>query len=125
MRHLGRILCQSIKKYVKDLCFLRLPRSNALQFAEICFGGRFNVNSVKSQYSRSLQTYNLIVAFEKFTGNGGGDVDVDADDAKKAIKVLGERISGARRAGHAVGKLTATIVNEWYEKGFYKIFNER
>lgn len=96
-----------------------------LQFSESHLNGHFNVNAVKSQYSRSLQTYNLIVAFEKFTGNGGGDPDVDPDDEKKSLELLGDRISGARRAGHAVGKLTAITVNNWYEKGFYKLFNDR
>ena len=76
----------------------------------------------------ATKTYDMIVAFEKFTG-GGGDGDVnssdDGEDDEKAIAGFATRLSGAHTAGHAVGRLTAKVNNQWYKLGWYDLFNDR
>ena len=89
---------------------------------------------IQSQYNRLFKTYQLIVAFEAFTGNSSGDGDVvsglDSDggesDAKKSI-ILGFKahLAGAKATCHAVVRLTAKVINEWYDHGWYELFYDR
>ena len=71
---------------------------------------------------------------EAFTGNGSGDGGVvsglDSDrgesDAEKSI-ILGFKthLAGAKAAGHAVVRLTAKVINEWYDHSWYELFHDR
>jgi hypothetical protein len=90
--------------------------------------GRFTTSSVKSQFERSLKTFNWIVAFEAFTG-GGGDGDLYADDSEneedKTQKEYEFRLKGARSKGLDVGGLTIRMITEWYDHGWYDLFYSR
>lgn len=88
------------------------------------------MNAVKGQITRAIKTYDMIVAFEKFTGGGGdgdldGDGDEDVDDKERALIGLTTRLDGARAAGFAVGSLTVKVIDQWYKEGWYNLFNER
>lgn len=61
-----------------------------------------------------------MVAFEGFTGNGGGDPDSDDPTA-----ILRSRLDGARKAGLVVGKLTPQHITAWRDKGWWDLFNDR
>lgn len=101
------------------------------------FPGRFSAESLKGQFERALKTFNWLIAFESFTG-GGGDVDLcdDSDDSdsstnlkpKKAKSKKDEyeiRLKGARSQGLDVGSLTAKAIGDWYNQGWYDLFNAR
>lgn len=59
------------------------------------------------------------------TGNGGGDGDEDGAGDIEDDKRLEDRIKKAVSAGKQCAKLTAKILNEWREKGWYDLFNNR
>jgi hypothetical protein len=91
------------------------------------------MEAIKGQYFCSFKTYELIVVFESFTGNGGGDGDVDgseddsadSDHEKKTIFGLKARLVGAKKAGHDVTGLSAKAINEWYTNDWYNLFSGR
>jgi hypothetical protein len=98
------------------------------------FKGKYTLNATRSQYNRSFKTYQLIIAFEAFTGNGGGDGDVvsgldsdgrESDAEKRTILGFKTRLAGAKAAGHAVVRLTAKTISEWYDHGWYQLFHDR
>jgi hypothetical protein len=82
---------------------------------------------VKGQYTRSRTIYNNIVAFEKFTGNGGGDGDDDGseDDEDDKKERYGLRLEGARKKGINTGTISANVIHQWYSKGWYDLSNSR
>lgn len=100
------------------------------------FPGRFSAQSVKGQFERALKMFNWLIAFESFTG-GGGDADLCNDDSdnsdsstnsklKKAKSKKDEyeiRLKGARSRGLDVGSLTAKAIGDWYDQGWYDLFN--
>jgi hypothetical protein len=95
------------------------------------FPDRFSTESVKGQFERSLKTFNWLLAFESFTG-GGGDPDLsgggDSDDSdytrdKKAEYQI--RLNGARSKGLDIGGLTPKAIIDWYDNGWYDLFNYR
>ena len=97
-----------------------------MKAAEQPFKHKYMLNATRSQYNRSIKTYQLIVAFEVFTGNGGGDGDVvsgldsdgsESDAEKRTILGFKTRLAGAKAAGHAVVGLTAKTISEWYDYG--------
>lgn len=111
------------------------------------FPSRFSTQSVKSQFERALKTFNWLITFEAFTG-GGGDADLrddDLDDSnsstnsdsstdskpKKLKKPKSKkdeyaiRLKGARSQGLDVGQLTTKAIADWYDKGWYDLFNAR
>jgi hypothetical protein len=61
-----------------------------------------------------------MVAFEGFTGNGGGDPDSD-----DPMAVLKQRLDGAHRAGISVGKLKPDLISKWQTNGWWDMFNDR
>jgi hypothetical protein len=77
-------------------------------------------------YDRSLQLYKAICAFELFTGGGDADSDgeIDADDEDERLHHYTKRLEGARSTGKAVGKLTMSDIDKWYNKGWYTLFND-
>ncbi|KAJ7152199.1 hypothetical protein C8R43DRAFT_886355, partial [Mycena crocata] len=84
------------------------------------FNGKRSADSIKGQWQRSLKTFEWIVAFESFTGNGGGDGD--SDDVTAVLK---GKLTGARAAGIAVGSLTPATIKEWDDNGWRDLFEER
>lgn len=56
----------------------------------------------------------------------GSDLDGDESDVEKRT-ILGfkTRLAGAKAAGHAVAGLTAKVINEWYDYGWYDLFHAR
>jgi hypothetical protein len=93
------------------------------------FPGRFSTESVKSQFERSLKTFNWLLAFESFTGGGGdadlcGDLD-DSDYTKGRKNGYEIRLKGARSKGLDVGGLTPKAITDWYDNGWYDLFNNR
>lgn len=85
--------------------------------------GARNASSIKGKYERLKKTYDSILAFEKFTGNGGGDGDLPLDlDDKDRVK---DRIQAAARAGKNCENLSAKTLKEWHDKGWYALFNGR
>lgn len=87
------------------------------QAANSLFEQKYNTSAVKGQYERSLKVYKFIVAFEDFTG-GAGDGDEDAQDLKSQIEA-------SRLGGCDVGNLSPAVLELWYKKGWYKLFNDR
>ncbi|KIM78054.1 hypothetical protein PILCRDRAFT_90815 [Piloderma croceum F 1598] len=85
--------------------------------------------TVKGQITRAIKAYDMIIAFEKFTGGGGGgdgDLNSDGDDSdNNVIAGFESHLKGACSAGHAVGGLTAKVINQWYKLGWYDLFNDR
>ncbi|KAK7014526.1 hypothetical protein R3P38DRAFT_2787380 [Favolaschia claudopus] len=64
------------------------------------FAGKRTAKSVGSMWQRALEIFGYILAFESFTGNGGGDPDSDDPTA-----ILKKKLNGGRRAGLAIGTL--------------------
>jgi len=70
--------------------------------AKQLFSNKVTVNAVKGQITRAIKTYDMIVAFEKFTGGGGdgdldGDGDEDVDDKERALIGLTTRLDDIRK----------------------------
>ncbi|TBU42919.1 hypothetical protein BD309DRAFT_961921 [Dichomitus squalens] len=80
------------------------------------YSGRHSENAIRSQWDRSLKTYQYIKAFENFTG-GGGDGDL--------LLVTNEDINAARSSGEPVGGLTAKMYQEWESNSWVELFNAR
>ncbi|KAG1719094.1 uncharacterized protein EDB91DRAFT_1089524 [Suillus paluster] len=94
--------------------------------------GKDTWKSMKSQFTRSMATYSLIVVFEGYTGNGGSDSDDPPNDNGNFFTNLGKKqpskhltidtnllenqITNAKAAGHNVGGLSAKVINDWYGK---------
>ncbi|KAJ6615322.1 hypothetical protein B0H10DRAFT_1950022 [Mycena sp. CBHHK59/15] len=74
---------------------------------------------IKSLYTRSMDTFTWMVAFEAFTGNGGGDPDSDDPTA-----ILRSRLEGAHKVGLAIGSLRPDIINTWHDNGWWDLFND-
>ncbi|KAJ7154411.1 hypothetical protein C8R43DRAFT_1126491 [Mycena crocata] len=87
--------------------------------SEILFSGRRSPKSVGSLWARSIEIFGWIIAFESFTGNGGGDPDSDDPSAVLA------RLDGARRAGIVVGQLKPALIATWEKNGWRDLFNDR
>ena len=99
---------------------------------EQLFKGKYTLNATRSQYNQSFKTYQLIVAFEVFTGNGDGDIvsslDSDggeSDTKKRAILGFKTHLTGVKAARHAVVGLSAKTISEWYDCGRYQLFHDR
>ncbi|EJF59914.1 hypothetical protein DICSQDRAFT_138125 [Dichomitus squalens LYAD-421 SS1] len=80
------------------------------------YSGRHSESAIRSQWDRSLKTYQFINAFENFTG-GGGDGDLSP--------VTSWDINAARSAGEPVGGLTAKMYQEWESNSWVELFNAR
>jgi len=125
-------IVSSVKYVSSPKIFIYL--ANNSKAADQLFRGKYTLNAVRSQYNRSFKIYQLIVAFEAFTGNGGGDGDLvsgsdsdggESDTEKRTILALKTRLAGAKAAGHPVLGLTAKVINEWYNFGWYDLFQSR
>ncbi|KAJ7201483.1 hypothetical protein C8J57DRAFT_1625522 [Mycena rebaudengoi] len=88
--------------------------------SEIAFKGKRSAKSIRGLWTRSLEIFTWMVAFEGFTGNGGGDPDSD-----DPMAVLKQRLDGARRAGISVGKLKPDLISKWQTNGWWDMFNDR
>ncbi|KAJ7756711.1 hypothetical protein B0H16DRAFT_1721767 [Mycena metata] len=84
---------------------------------EVLFPGKRTKKSIQNIWSRSLETYGWIRAFEGFTGNGGGDPDSDNPTA-----VLAYRLKGARTASVAIGNLKPETITVWEAQGWLELF---
>jgi hypothetical protein len=91
-----------------------------MQASEKLFNNVRSPKSVGSLWQRSLETFGYIVAFESFTGNGGGDPDSDDPTA-----ILRHKLDGARRVGVAVGNLRPDIIETWEKNGWRDLFGAR
>lgn len=89
------------------------------------FGKRHSESAVKGQLTRAKKTYTEIVAFEDFTGNGGGDGDLEEVEDPDHNTSLEKRLARARDAGRPVGKLSIKIIRQWYANGWYELYNNR
>ncbi|KAJ7237815.1 hypothetical protein C8J57DRAFT_1529065 [Mycena rebaudengoi] len=96
------------------------PAHVYIRASEILFAGKRSADSIKSLYTRSLNTFTWIIAFEGFTGNGGGDPDSDDPTA-----ILSSRLSAARTAGLVVGSLKPATIQQWEDNGWRDLFNDR
>ena len=88
---------------------------------EQLFKGKYTLNATRNQYNQLFKTYQLIVAFEVFTGNGGGygvvvsGLDSDggeSDTKKRAILGFKTYLTGVKAVGHAVVGLSAKTISE-------------
>ncbi|KAJ6448160.1 hypothetical protein C8R45DRAFT_1115480 [Mycena sanguinolenta] len=77
------------------------------------FDGTRSADSVKSLYTRSLELYTWMRAFNDFTGNGGGDPDSDDPEA-----VLSNKLVTARGSGLQLGYLKPATILEWEKNGW-------
>ncbi|KAK6993040.1 hypothetical protein R3P38DRAFT_2801014 [Favolaschia claudopus] len=84
------------------------------------FSGKRSDKSVGGMWQRALATFGYIVALESFTGNGGGDPDLDDPAA-----ILGKKLDAARNAGLVVGTLKPSVVELWEKKGWRDLFTQR
>ena len=88
-----------------------------MKAAEQLFKGKYTLNVTRSQYNQSFKTYQLIVTFEVFTGNGdivsGLVSDGGESDTKKRV-ILGFKthLAGAKAARHTVVGLSAKTISE-------------
>ncbi|KAJ7291829.1 hypothetical protein C8J57DRAFT_1458523 [Mycena rebaudengoi] len=89
--------------------------------SEILFKGSRSPASIKSLWTRSLDTYMWMHAFESFTRNGGGDGDC-VDDPQAILKT---KMSAARKAGVVLGSLKPATITEWENNGWYDLFDDR
>lgn len=103
----------------------------AFQAATALFGGTRTESAVKGQYERARQMYSWIKEYNRFTGNGGGDGDEvassnddDGDDGEVLrISMSSRKIVAARKAGKSLGSLTAKVVIEWEDQGWFDLFD--
>ncbi|KAJ7126592.1 hypothetical protein C8R43DRAFT_1134917 [Mycena crocata] len=87
--------------------------------SELVFKGSRSAPSIKSMYTRSIDTFTWMLAFDSFTGNGGGDPDSDDPTA------IQKRLTAARKAGLNLGSLKPATITEWDDNGWYDLFNDR
>ncbi|KAJ6560576.1 hypothetical protein DFH09DRAFT_1483219 [Mycena vulgaris] len=80
--------------------------------SELHFAGKCSLKSIKGLYTRSIETFTWMVAFESFTGNGGGDPDSDDPTA-----ILKGRLLAARKAGLCIGSLKPDTITAWQNNG--------
>jgi hypothetical protein len=112
------------------MCVIYSPEIVANDIKAMGLMKGYTVSAIKSQFTCSFKIYQSIVAFESFTGNGGGDGDINSlDDSnsgtKEELSRLSFRIKGALKAGRDVSKLSALQIKEWYDNGWFKLFNDR
>ncbi|KAJ7742545.1 hypothetical protein B0H16DRAFT_1693734 [Mycena metata] len=104
--------------------FEQLKKNPARVFkraSEILFpAGNRSVKSIQNLWTRSMDTYTWIRAFEGFTGNGGGDPDSEDPTA-----ILAHRLVAARKASLSVGKLKAETIVLWEQQGWLELSNGR
>lgn len=62
-----------------------------------------------------MATYKEIATFNSFTGNGGGDPDIQESNSKACVMKYGKRISKAKQMGKYITKLTGAEVDKWYK----------
>ncbi|KAJ7768620.1 hypothetical protein DFH07DRAFT_807425 [Mycena maculata] len=84
------------------------------------FKGKRTVDAIRGQWQRAVKLYGWMVAFDKFTGNGGGDPDTDDPSA-----VLKGKLAGARTAGLAIGSLTPATILEWEHNDWRDLLDQR
>ncbi|KAF7362661.1 hypothetical protein MVEN_00615400 [Mycena venus] len=96
------------------------PKHVYKRASEELFHNERTMKAVRSLYQRSLATFGYILAFESFTGNGGGDPDSDDPTA-----ILKHKLEGARKAGLPIGTLKAEVIETWEQNGWRDLFNER
>ncbi|KAH7917269.1 hypothetical protein BV22DRAFT_1200324 [Leucogyrophana mollusca] len=73
------------------------------------FSTHRSVKSIETKFQRLRQDYLSIVQFEGWTGNGGGDPDIDN-------KTLDANIKAAGKAGRQVGALSAAKYRLWMDE---------
>ncbi|KAJ7258140.1 hypothetical protein C8J57DRAFT_1516025 [Mycena rebaudengoi] len=88
--------------------------------SELIYEGSRTAESIKSMYTRALETFTWMLAFESFTGNGGGDPDSDNPTA-----ILKSKLAAARRSGLHVGSLKPATITEWEDNGWRDLFSDR
>ncbi|KAJ7123904.1 hypothetical protein C8R46DRAFT_1237967 [Mycena filopes] len=88
--------------------------------SDVVFHGSRSPGSIKSMWERSFNTFVWMRAFEKFTGNGGGDADNDDPEA-----ILRKKLSAAWQAGLSLGSLKPATITEWETNGWFDLFNNR
>ncbi|KAJ6536517.1 hypothetical protein DFH09DRAFT_1091274 [Mycena vulgaris] len=88
--------------------------------SELLFAGKRSLKSIKGLYTRSIEMFTWMVAFEGFTGNGGGDPDSDDPTA-----ILKGRLLAARKAGLCIGSLKPDTITAWQNNGWWDLFNDR
>ncbi|KAJ7202482.1 hypothetical protein C8J57DRAFT_1543236 [Mycena rebaudengoi] len=88
--------------------------------SELIYEGSRTAESIKSMYTRALETFTWMLTFESFTGNGGGDPDSDDPTA-----ILKSRLAAARRSGLHVGSLKPATITEWEDNGWRDLFSDR
>ncbi|KAJ7108080.1 hypothetical protein C8R43DRAFT_1140110 [Mycena crocata] len=86
----------------------------------LVFKGSRSAPSIKSMYTRSIDTFTWMLAFDSFTGNGGSDPDSDDPTA-----IQKKRLTAARKAGLNLGSLKPATITEWDDNGWYDLFNNR
>ncbi|KAJ7743694.1 hypothetical protein DFH07DRAFT_979441 [Mycena maculata] len=87
--------------------------------SELLFDGKCSPKLIKGLWTRSMDTFTWMVAFEGFTGNGGGDPDSDDPTA-----ILKSHLDGARKAGLVVSSLRPDIIKTWNDNGWWDLFND-
>ncbi|KAJ6559721.1 hypothetical protein B0H19DRAFT_1069450 [Mycena capillaripes] len=87
--------------------------------SELLFSGKRSAKAIGSLWQRSLETFGYIVAFESFTGNGGGDAD--SDDPSAILK----KLDAARTAGLPIGTLKPAVLETWENHGWRDLFTQR
>ncbi|KAJ7687047.1 hypothetical protein B0H17DRAFT_1203899 [Mycena rosella] len=106
-----------------DRCFVQLqtsPNHVWKRAEELVFSSTRTESSIKSLWTRSMDTFTWMIAFEKFTANGGGDPDSDNPTA-----ILKGCIDSAREAGLVIGGLKPETITAWHENGWWDLFNDR
>lgn len=103
----------------------RLVNQLILSQAVAMLDERHTISAIKGQLTRAKKTYTEIVAFEDFTGNGGGDGDLEEVEDPDHDFGLDKRLAGARKAGLNVGKLSVKTLTQWYQNGWYDLYNNR
>lgn len=89
------------------------------------FNEHHTASAVKGQLTRAKKTYTEIVAFKDFTGNGGGDGDLDEVEGPDHDVSLDRRLAGACQAGLHAGKLSTKTLTQWYANRWYDLYNNR
>ncbi|KAJ7702841.1 hypothetical protein B0H17DRAFT_1194702 [Mycena rosella] len=88
------------------------------QASEKLFNGSRTAKSIGSLWARSPETFGWIVVFEGFTGNGGGDPELN-----DPVDILGYKMQAAREASVVIGDLKPEAVMNWEKNGWHDLFN--